>query len=375
VSRALERLQKAIARSGFASRRKAEELIAAGRVTVDGGVARLGDKVDPHTSRIAVDGAQVPVRPGMVYYLLNKPAGVISSVSDPQGRPVVIDLVPEGPRVWPVGRLDLDSEGLLILTNDGDLTDLLTHPRNRVPKRYSVLVEGNPDGRTVAVLVQGVKLEDGWASAEDARVVDRTRDRTLLEVVMTEGRKREVRRMCAALGMPVLHLFRSAIGPISDAALRPGRWRLLSPSEVVALYALSGPSDTPAVTPVIAIDGPGGSGKTTVSRRVADVLGLAVLDTGAFYRTATLAVLRAGVDLDTPEASAVVAGSRFEMVEGAMTLDGEDVGEKLRRLALGDVEQEEDDGANADHRIRHDRRRCRNGLTRVVVRLDPFHGH
>lgn len=230
-----DKLQKVIAHSGLMSRRAAEELIAEGRVSVDGRVARLGERVDPVTSRVTVDGVPVPVAPGLVTLLLYKPTGVISTADDPQGRPTVVDLVPPEPRLYPVGRLDADSEGLLLLTNDGELADLVMHPRHGMPKTYSVLVEGGP-GRWVRRLVDGIELDDGTAAARSARVVDNLGDRTLLEVVMGEGRKREIRRMCEALGHPVVRLVRTAIGPIVDRSLRPGAWRVLELSEVEALY-------------------------------------------------------------------------------------------------------------------------------------------
>lgn len=230
------KLQKAIAHSGLMSRRAAEELIAQGRVTVDGRPARIGQRVDPETQEVAVDGKPIPIRPGLVWYLLYKPVGVISTADDPQGRRTVVDLVPSEPRVYPVGRLDADSEGLIVLTNDGRLANYLTHPRYGVEKTYLVLVEGRP-GKWVDQLTGGVELDDGMAAARRARVVDTLKGRTMVEIVMTEGRKREIRRMCSALGHEVVRLVRTAIGPISDRQLKPGTWRHLEPEEVAALYA------------------------------------------------------------------------------------------------------------------------------------------
>lgn len=235
-----ERLQKLIAHAGLASRREAEELIRQGRVTVDGEPAHLGQKIDPERARVEVDGTPLPVAPDLVYYLLNKPAGVISTVDDPGGRPAVVDLVPSDVRVYPVGRLDADSEGLLLLTNDGDLTHLLTHPRHEVPKTYLARVAGSPGSRAVRRLERGVDLEDGPARAWRARVVDRGRHETLVEVVMGEGRKREVRRMFDALGHPVRRLVRTAIGPLRDPDLGPGEWRRLTSEEVRSLYRAAG---------------------------------------------------------------------------------------------------------------------------------------
>jgi pseudouridine synthase len=236
------RLQKLIAHSGITSRRGAEEMIKAGRVTVDGVPAHLGQKVEPESVRVEIDGVALPVRPNLVYYLVNKPAGVVSTAADPQGRTTVIDLVPSDPRVYPVGRLDADSEGLLILTNDGDLTNLITHPSHGIPKTYSVLIAGVPTKAQVRKLVTGVDLDDGPAAALSARLLDASRGRALLEVTMGEGRKREVRRLCDAIGFPVIQLFRTAIGPLADPALKSGEARALTMKEVRSLYAAANPS-------------------------------------------------------------------------------------------------------------------------------------
>jgi 23S rRNA pseudouridine2605 synthase len=229
-----------IAHAGVASRRSAEELIRAGRVTVDGAPAHLGQKVDPTRAHVEVDGIPLPIRPDLVFYLLFKPTGVVSTVSDPQGRPVVVDLVPAETRVYPIGRLDADSEGLLILTNDGDLTEFLTHPRHEVPKTYVARVSGLPAAGDLRRLTVGVDLEDGPARAHSARIIDAHGSESLVEIVMTEGRKREVRRMFDAIGFPVLRLVRTAIGPLRDRALRPGEWRRLTVEEIRSLYAAGG---------------------------------------------------------------------------------------------------------------------------------------
>ncbi len=206
-----ERLQKVLARAGLASRRVAEELIADGRVTVNGEVAVLGRRVDVAVDRVEVDGALVPVRPGLVYYLLNKPAGVVTTASDPEGRPTVVDLVPESPRVFPVGRLDVATEGLLLLTNDGELAHHLTHPRFGVDKEYLAHVTGHPSPAAVRRLRDGVDLEDGRTAP--ARVALLAPD--LLRIVIHEGRNRQVRRMCDAVGHPVRRLVRTRIGPLT----------------------------------------------------------------------------------------------------------------------------------------------------------------
>ncbi|HUR22550.1 MAG TPA: pseudouridine synthase [Acidimicrobiales bacterium] len=226
-----ERLQKVLARRGFGSRRVCEELIAAGRVRVNGEKAVLGRRVDVEVDLVEVDGVRVGVREGLVYYLLNKPAGVVTTASDPQGRPAVVDLVPMGPRVFPVGRLDADTEGLLLLTNDGELTHRLTHPSFGVEKEYLAEVEGRPSMTALRRLRRGVVLEDG--RTEPARVV--LVAPTALRITIHEGRNRQVRRMCASVGHPVVRLVRTRIGPLAERGLRPGQWRPLTQVELRAL--------------------------------------------------------------------------------------------------------------------------------------------
>jgi len=187
-----------------------------------------------------VDGVPLPVRPGLVYYLLNKPQGVVSTADDPQGRTTVVELVPAGTRVYPVGRLDADSEGLILLTNDGDLANAVTHPSFGVPKTYLALVGGHPGSASLRALCEGVVLEDGPAAARAARLIDRHGAQSLVEIVMGEGRKREIRRMLDAIGHPVERLVRTAIGPVADRALRPGEWRPLTLEEVRALFRTAG---------------------------------------------------------------------------------------------------------------------------------------
>lgn len=203
---------------------------------MDGQPAHLGQKVDPEIARVEVDGVPLPIRPGLVYYLLYKPVGVVSTASDPQGRPTVVDLVPPDTRVYPVGRLDADSEGLILLTNDGDLAAHVAHPRHAVPKTYLARVAGSPGRKALRSLTAGVELEDGPARALRARLVGEQGGEGLVEVVMGEGRKREVRRLLAAVGHPVLALVRTAIGPVHDPALPPGTWRHLTLDEVRSLY-------------------------------------------------------------------------------------------------------------------------------------------
>jgi 23S rRNA pseudouridine2605 synthase len=228
-----ERLQKVLAAAGYGSRRVSEELIAAGRVTVNGEVAVLGRRVDTDVDRVEVDGTPVPTRPGLVHYLLNKPRGVVSTAKDTHGRRTVVDFVPVEPRVFPVGRLDADTEGLLVLTNDGDLAQLLTHPRHGVEKEYLAHVEG---GRVSAGALRrlrdGIDLEEG----PTAPATVSQPEPGVLRLTVHEGRNRQVRRMCDAVGHPVLRLVRLRIGPVSDRQLAPGEWRPLTVTEVRSLY-------------------------------------------------------------------------------------------------------------------------------------------
>jgi 23S rRNA pseudouridine2605 synthase len=213
------------------SRRVSEDLIAQGRVTVNGEVAILGRRVDPDNDKIVVDGVPLSVRPGLVYYLLNKPPGVVTTAADPQRRPTVVGLVPDEPRVFPVGRLDADTEGLLLLTNDGDLAHRLTHPRYGVDKEYLVEVDGTPSARALRDLRDGVDLDDGRTAPARVTLLPPN----ALRIVIHEGRNRQVRRMCAAIGNPVQRLIRVRIGPIAERSLPPGSWRELSSDEVRAL--------------------------------------------------------------------------------------------------------------------------------------------
>jgi 23S rRNA pseudouridine2605 synthase len=231
-----ERLQKVLARAGLGSRRACEELIAGGRVTVDGVPAVLGDRVDADRQRLAVDGTPVVTRHDAVYYLLNKPPRVVTTAQDPEGRPTVLDLVPAEPRVFTVGRLDYDTEGLLLLTNDGDLAELLTHPRHGVDKTYLAEVRGVPDLGTIRALRAGVELDDGPTAPARVRILQRHGNRAAIELTIHEGRNRQVRRMCDAVGHPVQRLVRTRIGPLRDTQLAPGEWRALRPAEVRKLY-------------------------------------------------------------------------------------------------------------------------------------------
>ena len=229
-----ERLQKVLAQRGFGSRRVCEELIEQGRVTVNGEPAQLGRRVDVQRDAVAVDGVAVGVRPDLVYYLLHKPYNVITTVKDTHDRVTVVELVPSEPRVFPVGRLDLDSEGLIILTNDGELTHHLTHPSFGVEKEYLVHVRCGRDGvpeTALNKLRRGVELDDGITSPAKVGQVQPG----VLRIVIHEGRHRQVRRMCDAVGHEVNRLVRTRIGTLVDATLKPGEWRLLTTQEVRSL--------------------------------------------------------------------------------------------------------------------------------------------
>jgi 23S rRNA pseudouridine2605 synthase len=240
-----ERLQKVLARAGFGSRRAAEGLIADGRVSVDGEVARLGQRIDPQVAHVEVDGVPVTVRQGVVYYLLNKPRRVVTTARDPEGRPTAVELVPAEPRVFPVGRLDYDTEGLLVLTNDGELAQLVTHPRHGIDKAYLVEVSGVPSRAAIRTLRDGVDLDDGPTAPARVRLLQDQGDTAALEIVVHEGRNRIVRRMCEAVGHPVRRLVRTRVGPITDRRLAPGAWRPLRPREVQALYRAATEAGTP----------------------------------------------------------------------------------------------------------------------------------
>ena len=227
-----ERLQKVLAARGWGSRRVCEELIAAGRVTVNGDVAVLGRRVDPDVDLVEVDGAPVGTKPGLVYYLLNKPAGVVTTAKDTHGRATVAELVPDTPRVFPVGRLDADTEGLLLLTNDGELANRIAHPRHGIDKEYLATVGGGPvSPGAVRRLRDGVELDDGPTAP--AKVSQPSPG--VLRITIHEGRNRQVRRMCEAVGHPVTRLVRTRIGPLQDRRLAPGAWRPLTIDEVRAL--------------------------------------------------------------------------------------------------------------------------------------------
>lgn len=232
------RLQKVLAQAGVASRRAAEQLILDGRVSVDGHVVtELGSRVDPATSIIHVDGERVPTAPGLVVLMMNKPRGVITAMTDDRGRPCVGDLIADRPeRVFHVGRLDADTEGLLLLTNDGELANRLGHPSHEVAKTYRATVRGAISKQALRQLESGVDLEDGPIACDRARVIQRLEDRSLVEIVLHSGRNRIVRRMLDAVGFPVIDLVRTRIGPLHLGRLRPGQVLPVEGGELRALY-------------------------------------------------------------------------------------------------------------------------------------------
>lgn len=236
-----ERLQKVLAAAGLGSRRHCEELILTGRVEVDRQVVvELGTRVDPLRQRIRVDGVDLR-KPQIVWYALNKPTGVVCTNRDPAGRPRAIDLVPGGgERLFPVGRLDLHSEGLLLLTNDGDLANRLTHPRYGVSKTYRVLVAGNPSREALEQLKRGVYLAEGVARIKDVKLKRTYKHSTVLEMVLQEGQNREIRRALARLGHKVMRLVRIATGPVRLGDLAPGGCRRLTGEEIRALARCAG---------------------------------------------------------------------------------------------------------------------------------------
>jgi 23S rRNA pseudouridine2605 synthase len=236
----VERLQRSLARAGFGSRRACEELIAAGRIQINGAVASLGDRVDPASDEVRVDGRRISVDPELRYFALHKPRGVTTTLRDRHAERDLTLLLPRGARVFPVGRLDRETEGLLLLTNDGSLAHRLTHPRYGIEKEYLAEVDRVPSKRQLARLRRGVELEDGVARAVDARSAGGSGDRGGVRLVMVEGRTREVRRMLDAVGLPVRRLVRTRVGPVRLGRMRPAELRELDPTDVRALYRVAG---------------------------------------------------------------------------------------------------------------------------------------
>lgn len=229
-----ERLQKLISQAQIASRRAAEEMIRAGRVTVDGRIAQLGEKADPAVQDVRVDGRRLAATPNYVYILLYKPRGVVSANKREahEKRPLVRSLIPHEGHLFTVGRLDADSEGLILLTNDGTLADRLMHPKYGHAKTYEVLVEGQPDRATLDKWRQGVPLGDEVSAPAKVRVLEEKPNETWIQVIMREGRKRQIRRIASQLGHPVKRLIRTQIEMLTIGRLQPGEWRELSPREI-----------------------------------------------------------------------------------------------------------------------------------------------
>jgi len=350
-----ERIQKILAQAGFASRRAAEKLIVEGRVTINGRTASLGESANADTDTLSVDGR--PVRRGRrpAYFALHKPAGYVSSARDERGKPSVTRLVARAPeargaRLWPAGRLDVPSEGLMVLTNDGEWANRFLHPRYGAERVYAVLLDRAPHPDELVALLDGVRLEDGPARLLAAREapapdeIERPADETgtWLSVRVGEGRKREVRRIFRAVGLNVLRLVRTHFGEVGLDGLRAGEWRVLTPREVASLAGQPRPANephtsaAPAGGPVsVAIDGPSGSGKSTVGYALAQRIGATFVDTGLMYRAVTLAALERGVDIDDAEtlgrlAQEVVIEVRRPLPEQTdrretVLLDGRDV--------------------------------------------------
>jgi len=233
-----ERLQKILAKAGIASRRKAEELIRAGKVRVAGKVVtEMGIQVDPETQDIECDGIPIACPEKKIYILLHKPAGFLSTVHDPQGRPIVTELLQNiKERVYPVGRLDLDTEGALLLTNDGELAQKILHPSHEVQKTYVAKVKGQPDRKKLAALSRGIELEGRKTWPACIEVLHREAQKTTLKIIIHEGRKRQVRKMFEAVGHPVLELKRTAYGQLKLGELAPGKYRFLSPGDIKMIF-------------------------------------------------------------------------------------------------------------------------------------------
>lgn len=300
-----ERLQKVLARAGLGSRRSCEELIRQGRVVVNGRVViELGSRVRTEDV-LVVDGRPLRTAPAKSYVILYKPPGYVTTTCDPQGRPTVLDLLPADTRLFPVGRLDVDSEGLLLLTNEGGLAFRITHPRFGVEKEYRALVAGEVDESSLRRLREGVELDGRRTAPAAVEVTGRQREGNWLRFVIHEGRKRQIRRMCEAVDLVVRRLIRTRVGPLRLGRLRPGEYRPLAAREVAALREEVGRGSGQSL--VIAIDGPAGSGKSSLAEALARQHGLLYLDTGAMYRAVTLLALRRGIDPHEEEAVSSLA--------------------------------------------------------------------
>jgi pseudouridine synthase len=239
-----QRLQKALAAAGLGSRRKCEALIQAGRVKVNDRVALLGDKVNTESDQVTVDGVPLELHVEKKYFLLNKPAGYITSARDGRGRPVVMDLIGEEGRLFPVGRLDKNTRGLLLITNDGYFAHKVMHPAHGLEKTYLVEAEGNLGRRALATLRKGVRLDEGVTAPAKARVISKEGKRVLLEITISEGKKRQIRRMCDAVGLKVTDLVRTRLGNLDLKGVEEGRYRPLTPGEVAGILEMGDDAKT-----------------------------------------------------------------------------------------------------------------------------------
>ncbi len=232
-----ERLQKVLAAAGLGSRRKCEEMIEAGRVMIDGKTAELGARVDIDKDKVEVDGITVDLKTDKKYFLLNKPPGFITTVKDSRGRPTVMDLVKEEERLFPVGRLDKDTRGILVITNDGYLAHKMMHPSHGMDKTYLVQAQGPLGIQGIQKLRRGISLEEGKTQPARVRVLRQSGDRSLLEITIHEGKKRQIRRMLAAIDLKVIDLMRTKLGPLTLHGVEEGTYRLLTPAEVKRLIS------------------------------------------------------------------------------------------------------------------------------------------
>lgn len=231
------RLQKFLAQAGVASRRAAEELIRQGRVEVNGGTAQLGLSVDPLKDRVRLDGKPVTVRTQRIFLAFYKPRGCVTTVSDPQGRRTVLDFLPDfGARIFPVGRLDYDAEGLLLFTNDGELANRLLHPRYGISKVYDVKIKGHPDEKAIEQLRSGVRIEEGVTAPAEVEIIRELPNAAWLRITLHQGWNRQIKRMGLSVGHPVLRIRRIAYGPVRLGTLSPGRHRLLGLDEIRKIY-------------------------------------------------------------------------------------------------------------------------------------------